>query len=194
MIDAKQTAAFQSFSTFIDDAKRPGIERAYIEGNQREAEANMGFLLENAKLFPSIFAMITELFTRDELTELRNRLARSASTQIKLLDLMFEQTRVLYTQGGIEEQFWPKTVIDAINTFPFRYALCTTLLFSQWVQEGKPMAKKPEKIVNDIVDVNVAAMATFFDGVLSNDARVLALHSEARYVISQIGGYLTRKA
>lgn len=193
MIDAKQTAAFQSFSSFITRAKQPGLERAYIEGSQREAEANMKFLLENAKEFPGIFALITGLFTREELIELRDRIPRSASTQIKLLDLMFQQTRVLYTGGRIEEQYWPKTVADATNTFPFRYALCVTLLFSHWVYEGKPMEKKPEKIVNDIVDVNVAAMATFFDGVLSNDERVLSLHSEARYVLSQIGAYLTRK-
>ena len=138
--------------------------------------------------------MITELFTRDELIELRDRSPRSPSTQIKLLDLMFEQTRVLYTHGGIEEQYWPKSITDATNTFPFRYALCVTLLFSHWVAEGRQMATKPEKIVNDIVDVNVAAMATFFDGVLSNDARVSSLHSEARYVLSQVGAYLTRTA
>ena len=194
MIDPKQTAAFQSFSSFIARAKQPGLERAYIEDSQKEAETNMDFLLENAKQFPRIFTMITSLFTRDELIELRDRSPRSASTQIKLLDLMFEQTRVLYTKGGIEAQYWPKSFADARNTFAFRYALCVTLLFSHWVAEGKQMAKKPEKIVNDIVDVNVAAMATFFDGVLSNDARVSSLHAEARYVLSQIGAYLTRKA
>lgn len=194
MIDSKQTAAFQSFSSFIARAKRPGLERVYIEDSQQEAETNMEFLLENAKQFPHIFTMITGLFTRDELIELRDRSPLSASTQIKLLDLMFEQTRVLYTKGGIEERYWPKSFTDAINTFPFRYALCVTLLFSHWVAEGRQMAKKPEKIVNDIVDVNVAAMATFFDGVLSNDARVSHLHAEARYVLSQIGAYLTRTA
>jgi hypothetical protein len=192
MIDSKQTAAFQSFSSFVANARRPGLERDYIEDSQREAEINMAFLLENAKQFPRIFAMITGLFTSDELIELRDRSPRSASTQIKLLELMFEQTRVLYKKGGIEEQYWPKTFKDATNTFPFRYALCVTLLFSHWVHEGKPMAKKPEKIVNDIIDVNVSAMATFFDGVLSNDARVLSLHSEARYLLSQFGAYLTR--
>ncbi len=194
MIDSKQTAAFQSFSSFIARAKLPGLERNYIENSQREAEANLDFLLKNAKQFPRIFATITNLFTRDEIIELRDRSPRSASTQIKLLGLMFEQTKVLYSHGGIEKQYWPETIKDATNTFPFRYAICMTLLFSHWVHEGRPMEKKPEKIVNDIVDVNVAAMATFFDGILSNDARVLSLHSEARYVLSQIGAYLTRTA
>ena len=194
MIDSKQTAAFKNFSSFLARTKQPGLEKAYIEESQQEAETNMAFLLEKAKRFPGIFKMITGLFTRDELIELRDRSPRSASTQTKLLDLMFEQTRVLYTHGEIEEQYWPKSITEATNTFAFRYALCVTLLFSHWVAEGQQMAKKPEKIVNDIVDVNVAAMATFFDGVLSNDARVSSIHSEARYVLSQIGGYLTRSA
>lgn len=194
MIDSKQTAAFQDFSSFIARAKQPGLERAYIEETQQDAESNMAFLLENAKHFPGIFKMITGLFTHSELVELRDRSPRSASTQTKLLDLMFQQTRVLYSHGEIEEQYWPKSITDATNTFAFRYALCVTLLFSHWVAEGRQMAKKPEKIVNDIVDVNVAAMATFFDGVLSNDARVSSIHSEARYVLSQIGAYLTRPA
>lgn len=194
MIDSRQTAAFQNFSGFIANAKQGGIERSYVEACQHEAETNMNFLLENAKEFPSIFKMLTDRFTREEIVELRDRSPRSASTQMKLFDLMFKQTGALYHRGGIEKRYWPKTFNDAANTFAFRYALCITLLFSHWVHEGKQMEKNPEKIVNDIVDVNVAAMATFFDGVLSNDANVLNLHSEARYIISQIGAYLTRTA
>ncbi|MEO9469202.1 hypothetical protein [Parasphingorhabdus sp.] len=192
MIDVKQTTAFQSFSKFLTNAKLDGIERKYLKNSQKEAETNMEFLLENAKQFPHIFNMLTKLFTRDELVELRDCSPRSISTQSKLMDLMFNQTRVTYQNGGVEERYWPKTFTEATNTFAFRYSLCVTLLFSHWVSEGKQMAKKPEKIVNDIVDVNIAAMATFFDGVLSNDARVLNLQSEARYVLSQIGAYLTR--
>ncbi|WP_340588676.1 hypothetical protein [Erythrobacter alti] len=191
MIDAKQTAAFQTFNQFLGDAQKGGRERAYIEASQKEAEDNLAFLLENAKQFPRIFDRLTSLFSKEQIIELRDRLPRSSETQGKLIDLMFEQTRVLYEHGGIEKHYWPKTVGDAINLFPFRYSLCVTLLFSHWVAEGKQMEKKPEKIVNDIVDVNVAATATYFDGIMSNDASVSSLHSEARYILSQIGGYLT---
>lgn len=102
---------------------------------------------------------------------------------------MFEESRRLYLAAHVEEQYWPKTVGDAVNSYPFRYAVCLMLHYMRWVRDGQPQ-RSVEKLRNDIVDVKTAAFATFFDGLLSRDGKLTGIHAEARYIVEQLDGYV----
>ncbi len=190
MIDQNQTAAFPEFCSLLVNASRANAVDSHIRRREKESVAHMAQLLDDCRHVPAIFDRISKTFTQSELTEIRKRTPLSGSTQTKLLDTMFDESRRLYLATDVEEQFWPPTIGAAINSYPFRYALCLVLLYMRWIKDGKPRARAPEKVRNDVVDANTAAFATYFDGVLSNDVKLKSVHNEARYLLTQMDGYI----
>lgn len=77
------------------------------------------------------------------------------------------------------------------NTFIFRSALCTYLLALEWIAHGGAMSASPAKLRNDFVDMHFAAYATYFEGLLSADAKVQRIYSEARLWLSAFFGCAT---
>ena len=67
----------------------------------------------------------------------------------------------------------------------FRYALAGCLLMRRWIQDGGIESTPTKKLSNDIIDMTIATYGTYFDGVLSRDAKLLALHQEMRWVLEQ---------
>jgi hypothetical protein len=65
-------------------------------------------------------------------------------------------------------------------TFVFRYALAGYMVALRWIADGGAKNVKPEKIRNDIVDATYAAYATYFQGLLSNDAKANDLYDDAK--------------
>jgi hypothetical protein len=49
----------------------------------------------------------------------------------------------------------------------------------RWIAVGGAKSTKPEKIRNDMVDLFLAAYATFFDGLLTSDRKLAALYRDA---------------
>lgn len=72
------------------------------------------------------------------------------------------------------------------NTFIFRFALCSVILVLRWVEGGGQLQTKPERVRNDMVDVNFAAYGTYFDGIMTNDRKMLSIFDEASFVLKEI--------
>jgi hypothetical protein len=51
---------------------------------------------------------------------------------------------------------------------------------------GLPKATKAENIRNDLVDMNFATYATYFDGLLSKDQRLLRNYETAAFALDAI--------
>jgi hypothetical protein len=95
---------------------------------------------------------------------------------------MFDISRALFVSTGVPERRYPRINGHALNFFIFRYAMCIVLLYTRWVHVGQQ--ERPEaKLINDVVDMHIAAVGTFFGGVLSKDERLLGVHREARYLL-----------
>ena len=75
-----------------------------------------------------------------------------------------------------------------INAFTYRYALATQLFLFSWIRGGNQMNKAHAKLRNDLVDMNFATYATYFNGLMSADKRVVELHAELRAVVKLLGG------
>lgn len=74
--------------------------------------------------------------------------------------------------------------------FAFRYSLCVTIYYVIWVQSGRQTAQTLERRVNDVVDLQVAAMGTFFSRVVSDDQRLQRVSISARQVLRNWGAYV----
>lgn len=68
------------------------------------------------------------------------------------------------------------------------------LLFIRWIEKGRQTDMSNERVANDVIDANIAAYSTYFDGVLTSDMQLGRLAAEARYFIEQVGGYVAGRA
>jgi hypothetical protein len=72
------------------------------------------------------------------------------------------------------------------NTFIFRAALCAYLLTLEWISEGGAIGAKASTLRNDMVDINFATYATFFDGLLSKDGKAQRIYQQAHLLLTSI--------
>ena len=69
---------------------------------------------------------------------------------------------------------------ELTNTFLYRFALCGCVLCLRWASIGGADMVKSEKLRNDLIDLNFVSFATFFDGLLSNDAKAIDIYKAAK--------------
>jgi hypothetical protein len=72
------------------------------------------------------------------------------------------------------------------NTFIFRYSLACYLLSIEWIVDGGVQNANPKVLANDTVDMNYVAFATYFDGVLSLDRKMLAVYEDASLFLQTV--------
>jgi hypothetical protein len=84
-----------------------------------------------------------------------------------------EMTRQFYEH--LPDKKWPPKD-DIFYSYIFRFALCARLHALYVIANG--VAKDPENLPNDFIDVSVAAYATCFDGPLSKDKMIQDIYGK----------------
>lgn len=77
--------------------------------------------------------------------------------------------------------------------FLFRVGLGITSSFLEWVRTGSEMSVKPEKIRNDHVDMMLSVYGTYFNGVMTADAKLRRVHSLNRALLGAMRVSLSRE-
>ncbi len=85
--------------------------------------------------------------------------------------------------GGLK----PPPAKELPHTFVFHFTVCAFAHALQWNAMGG--VEKPEKLVNDLIDANIATFATFFDGFMSEDARAAAIHRNASFLLKLLADH-----
>jgi hypothetical protein len=187
MIDDAQTRGFQTYCVALHTAKRGNESaRKQLLEYGREADAHLNRMLVDAMTMPDIINDIATSFSGDELKIIRNGKPFSGSLIAKVLENVVMIARSLFQQH-------PNATIVAdadelTNTFLFRFALCSFIWALDWIAVGGPKSVKAEKIRNDIVDVNFATFATYFDSLLSMDNKTMRIYVRALFVLEAISG------
>lgn len=187
LIDQRQSRAFPAFCRQVAIAASgdPSAAEAILT-TARIAQTHIDGLIEAAPTIIDHFEHHVRRFTPDELTSLRTRRPRSWELQRRLFDIVFESARdVASATNALPSRFRPQEIA---NLPVFRYCLCMALLLIRWIEKGRPKEARGKSVANDVIDANIASYATYFDGALSNDELLCALHAEARHVLREIGG------
>ena len=129
-------------------------------------------------------------FTQAELTQIRTMKDVTDGTRRKLLDLLKETTGSFILQNQNPSRRAPMLLRDTMGQFGFRYSLCVLLYYMEWVRTGRQTGKKLPLRVNDVVDMQLAAMGTYFNGVLSADGNLQIVSNTARGVLRGFGAYV----
>jgi hypothetical protein len=186
MIDHRQTGTFGAFCADLHAANEGDpVQQARLRERERFAASKISHLVNSSAELIGHFQAAAAAFSEKELAEIRARRPYSQTTQKKLIENVIIFAEMIRESLNARQ---PDNKGEAVNSFIFRYALCIVLLITRWVSYGAPAERKPAKIVNDIMDMHLAAYSTYFNGLLSNDANLISVYREARYVLSAIGG------
>jgi hypothetical protein len=182
MIEPGQTKGFEDWCIGLSKAEM-GDEtyRRELVKNGREATAQMERIIAHQASYAEVIANEAKNYTADELRilkkdqpytpEMENKLAeRIVSLTGRFLDLHPDEVK-------------PPTASELSYTFMFRFALCAYLQTLERIREGGATGIKAEKVANDVVDATFATYATYFQGLLSNDAKANDLYRKAKQIL-----------
>jgi len=185
LIDRHQTNGFPTYCRQLRAAQEGdvGLHRDILQ-HGRVATAQMARVQADVAILPEVFSDMMTVFTKDEISILRHGTPLTDA----ILDKLMRSTMMLavnlfknHPNGG-----WLPTATDLPNTFIFRFSLCAYLLHLDWISKGSQQVIKPEKLRNDMVDLNFATFATYFDGLLSADKKLTRIYLRANYILRQI--------
>jgi hypothetical protein len=116
---------------------------------------------------------LANLFSKEELSVVRQKKTFSGAMIEKLASQVVRVAAHGFATHLISKL--PRAE-ELTNTFLFRYALGSCLLSLRWASNGGAATATNEKLRNDLVDLNFVSFATFFDGLLSDDAKAIDIY------------------
>ena len=182
MIEKHQTKGFDDWCAGLAKAAA-GDERHRRELAERgrEADAEMDKIISAQGTYCEIIADEAKNYTKAELDILRTDQPYTPEMEAKLAERIVNLTVRFFEAhpDGVP----PPSVLELPYTYLFRLAVCAYFQALVRIREGGAQNAKAEKIANDIVDATFAAQATYFQGLLSNDAKATALHRNAKHIL-----------
>ena len=187
LIDEKQTTDFPTYVQHLHQAQKGSrhIQEQLLDLG-REATSHLNQMLEDAEIMGLAIDDIATLYSKDECRAIR----LGETYPSALVDKTIKN--ILYIAGKCFRDHPNATSIprysELPNTYIFRVALCTYLLALDWGARSRAKDANPGRLRNDLVDMNFAAYATYFDNLMSADRKVLRIHNEARVWLKTLFG------
>lgn len=157
---------------------------------EREAAQRHALLTAEVAPMADALADASKDFRPEEIAQLRTGRDVADTTRAKMMELLKETVRDFIVTNQQPERRSPMTFAEAGRMFAFRYSLCVTIYYVIWVRSGRQTAQKLQRRVNDVVDLQLAAMGTFLSGVMSNDQRLQLVSINARRGLRDWGTYV----
>lgn len=128
---------------------------------------------------------LVDEFSPSELRQLRSKQGASYSAVKKILNKFLELASESYLQWAKR----PSNQVmhyDLFFSFHYRWALCTYLNLVFRIKHGSLGSLKQDTIVNDLIDMEQAAWATIYDGIISNDGNLNDIFNIASWIVRLI--------
>lgn len=185
LIDENQTRGFARYCRALVAAKNGDLMvQAQLLENGRAAEEQMDRMLVDAEEMPKVFKDMERLYEADDVNRIKLGEPISPQAQKTLLESAVVMTRQMM-RNHPEVRVLPDRE-EIPNTFIFRIALMAQLLHLKWISYGGPINVKPQKVRNDLVDINFATYATYFDGLLTADQKLNEIYERGQFVLTAI--------
>ncbi len=148
----------------------------------RQADEQVRKLEHNSHgLGSEIAAHLSQLSTGD-LLMLRKGEPYTSALIRDLLDQVVGTTALV--MPSVPGCYAPKDRFELIRSFPCRLVLCGALAMRERARRGDVAVANPSHLRNDLLDAQYVAVALYFDGLLTNDMAMRALHLEARAIVA----------
>jgi hypothetical protein len=148
-----------------------------------EARAHLARVEADARGFADASAEVANLFSPQERHDIVHTCHYTEHLMRKLLLNVMHLSMVIFERHPSVRRL--PSSDELINTYIFRSSLCVLLLAFDYASVGGVAGKSTARIRNDMVDSHFATYATFFDGLLSKDARSNWLYQMTNAVLSR---------
>ncbi len=179
LIDKRQTREFPVYIRCLRAAENGNTQyvRSILKHGE-EASKHMDTLLRDAAVIADAIADIAKIHTKEERAAFRNGTAFPLGMVDNIVKhIMLIAVQIFRQHPNVNKR---PCYEELFNTFVFRFSLCMYLLALDWAAKGGVQTASPDKVRNDMVDMNFAAYATYFDGLLTGDLKTARLHRLAR--------------
>jgi len=102
----------------------------------------------------------------------------------KLVRMVLALSVMLFGDPSLERK--PPPFAELLNTYIFRVTLASYLVVIKGVADGGVERTSTGKLRNDFIDMALVAYGTFFDGVMSSDAKLNEMSREVSVVLAAL--------
>lgn len=183
LIDQNQTKKFWKYCKHLKQAETdPTLFESELIAHGNAADEHMNKLLMDAEGIIKAISEFAQCYTDEELKNLRKKQPFNHSIKKKFIQHVCELTALLFNSHPRVNKI--PEFENLHNSYIFRYSLCSYILAMDWIAEGGANNASLKRIRNDMVDMHFVAYATFFDGLMSKDAKANEIFSAASYIIA----------
>jgi hypothetical protein len=192
LIDYEETVALSQLARSLYQIPQPAPLLEHMNELENQATEIVGRLRAEVQDWEEQMVEAVSVFDRNEVSMLRGResVTIPEATMRKVFDLLLHTTGAFMIRNQGKGGSEPMKVREAMGMFGFRYSLCALLYTLSWVHHGSPRNRTVEKRVNDVIDLQVATVGTFFNGVLSRDKKLQEVSRGARHLLRLWGAYV----
>lgn len=192
LIDIRATLEMRELAAALWRVPQPHELEATMEGLERDAAEMVARLRLEVATWEEEMVAAVSTFDRTEISLLRGRADQPipASTMEKVIGLLLHTTRDFMVRNQGRGKSRPIKVADAMSMFAFRYSLCVLIYTLGWVRTGSQRDRPVDDRVNDVIDLQLATVGTFFNGVLSLDKKLREVSTAARRLLRLWGAYV----
>lgn len=192
LIDARATLELRQLSEALWRIPPPLWLKSEMKGIERDAVELIARLRADVEAWDDEMVDAVGVFSQAEVSLLRSPKTETIphDTMRKVFDLLLHTTRDFMIRNQQRGATEPIKVSLAMRMFAFRYSLCILLYTLGWVRTGSQSSPQIEKRVNDVIDLQIATVGTFFNGVLSRDAKLQEVSQAARHLLRLWGAYV----
>jgi hypothetical protein len=179
LIDEGQSSEFIEYASHLRQAKagNAGLQKRLLD-HGKEATAHLDRMLSDAEDTGAVIDDIAKMYSKDERRAIRlgenyssDMIDKTVKNILQIAATAFRDHPNVRTKP---------TYAELPNTYIFRVSLCAYLLALDWGARGGASGAAHARLRNDFVDMSFAAYATYFDGLMTDDAKVRRIHQEAR--------------
>lgn len=185
MIDQQQTRGFAEYCRHLAAARAGNLSlQAQLLEHARAARRQMERILLDVQDFADALDAIAAMFNSNEVRIFRKGERFTPDMAHKIMQQILAIARALFDRHPQVTRLPP--IHQLPNTFLFRTALSMYILAKRWISVGGAHQVRPERLRNDLVDVNFATFATYFDGLSTADRKILEIYDETFWVINHV--------
>ena len=189
LIDHNQTVGFSKYLRALEYARNGDmmIQKEIFE-KSRDATEHLSVMLEEAEEMKETIMALGNEYTKEERKIIRERGTYTEDMRTRLISTILEVSSFIFAkQYNMRKR---PAASEVRNTFAFRYSLACYLLVIRRNAEGGITNSLPKTLRNDFVDMGIVAYATFFDGLLSADARLVETFNDVCAFMYAIGAFV----
>ncbi|WP_278381061.1 hypothetical protein [Pseudoalteromonas distincta] len=184
LIDEKDSKRFRTICKKIQNPhKRDQAFLTTLKHMKHEVDADLLRINNEAAQMGELMLDYFSSMSKGEAKELRAGPPYNDKTlsfilkRIEKLTIQLFQGVVNFKDSKYYDEFY--------NSYLFRSGVCGYFLAQEWYLSGGLKDVKAKKMMNDLLDVQIAAYATYFDGFFSNDKKAIRIYKISDYFIKE---------